>query len=60
MAVPSEDYSRQPPCSAGFFVKGERPRTHSSKKKDYENKYKFRFRAQEPDRTAHWNTTASD
>jgi hypothetical protein len=33
MAVPSEDYSRQPPCSAGFFVKGERPRTHSSKKK---------------------------
>ena len=33
MAVPSEDYSRQPPCSAGSFVKGERPRTHSSKKK---------------------------
>ena len=33
MAVPSEDYSRQPPCSAGFFVKGERPRTHRAKKK---------------------------
>jgi hypothetical protein len=33
MAVPSEDYSRQPPCSAGFFVKGERPRTHSRAKK---------------------------
>ena len=33
MAVPSKDYSRQPPCSAGFFVKGERPRTHRAKKK---------------------------
>jgi hypothetical protein len=31
--VPSEDYSRWPHGSAGFFVKGERPRTHSSKKK---------------------------
>ena len=31
--MPSEDYSRWPPCAAGFFVKGERPRTHSSKKK---------------------------
>jgi hypothetical protein len=30
---PPEDYLRWPPCSAGFFVKGERPRTHSSKKK---------------------------
>src|SRR5665213_1385201 len=33
MAVPSEDYSRQPPCSAVLFVKGDRPRAHSSKKK---------------------------
>jgi hypothetical protein len=32
-AVPSKDYSRWPPWAAGFFVKGERPRTHSSKKK---------------------------
>jgi hypothetical protein len=32
-AVPSEDYSRWPLGSAGFFVQGERPRTHSSKKK---------------------------
>jgi hypothetical protein len=31
--VPSEDYSRWPHGSAGFFVQGERPRTHSSKKK---------------------------
>jgi len=31
--VPSKDYSRWPPCSAGFFVKGERPRTHRAKKK---------------------------
>ena len=31
--MPSKDYSRWPPWSAGFFVKGERPRTHSSKKK---------------------------
>jgi hypothetical protein len=52
MAVPSEDYSRQPPCFARLFVKGERPRTHRAKKKDYENKNKFRFRAPEPDRTA--------
>jgi hypothetical protein len=59
-AVPSEDYSRWPPCAAGFFVKGERPRTHSSKKKDYENKYKFRFKAPEPDRTAQFRATASD
>jgi hypothetical protein len=33
MVVPSEDYSRQPPCSARLFVKGERPRTHRAKKK---------------------------
>ena len=32
-AVPPEGDLRWPPCSAGFFVKGERPRTHSSKKK---------------------------
>ena len=32
-AVPPEGNLRWPPCSAGFFVKGERPRTHSSKKK---------------------------
>jgi hypothetical protein len=32
-AVPSEDYSRWPPCAAGFFVKGDRPRAHSNKKK---------------------------
>jgi hypothetical protein len=58
--VPSEDYSRWPHGSAGFFVQGERPRTHSSKKKDYENKHKFRFKAPEPDRTAQFRTTAED
>jgi hypothetical protein len=58
-AVPPEGDLRWPPCSAGFFVKGERPRTHSSKKKDYENKYTFRFKAPEPDRTAQFGTTAS-
>ena len=31
--MPSKDYSRWPPCSAGFFVKGERSRTHRAKKK---------------------------
>jgi DNA repair protein RadC len=48
--VPSEDYSHWPHVSAGFFVKGERPRTHSSKKKimkTYTNSG-----APEPDRTA--------
>ena len=52
------------PVPQAFFVKGERPRTHSSKKKDYENKYKFsfsfRFRAPEPDRTAQREQTAKN
>jgi hypothetical protein len=59
-AVPSEDYSRWPPCAAGFFVKGDSPRTHAHlEKKHYENKHKFSFKfrfgfgALEPDRTAH-------
>jgi hypothetical protein len=41
MAVPSEDYSRQPPCSARLFVKGERPRTHRAKKKIMKTKTKL-------------------
>jgi len=36
--VPSVDSSHAPPCSAVFFVKGERPRTHSSKKKTMKTK----------------------
>jgi hypothetical protein len=48
------------PVPQAFFVKGERPRTHSSKKKDYENTYNFRFKAPEPDRTAHWEQTAKN
>jgi hypothetical protein len=31
--APSEDSFHWPPCFAGFFVKGERPKTHGSKKK---------------------------
>ncbi len=31
-AVPSEDHFRWPPCSAGFFVKGGTPKTHSGKR----------------------------
>ena len=38
MAVPSEDYSRQPPCCAGFFGEGREAENAQSKKKDYENK----------------------
>jgi hypothetical protein len=41
------------PVSAGIFGEGrETENAQQSKKKDYENKSKFRFRAQEPDRTA--------
>jgi hypothetical protein len=56
MAVPSEDYSRQPPCSARFFGEGRQTEdAQQSKKKDYENENsKFRFRAQEPIRTTGW------
>jgi len=51
--VPSEDYSHWPLGSAGFSVEGrETENAQQSKKKDYENKYKFRFKAPEPDRTA--------
>jgi hypothetical protein len=32
-AVPSEDYSRWPPCSRAFWVKGERPKPNSRAKK---------------------------
>jgi hypothetical protein len=35
---PSVDSSHAPPCSAVFFVKGERPRTHSSKRKTMKTK----------------------
>jgi hypothetical protein len=52
-AVPSKDYSRWPPCAAGFFREGrEAENAQQIQKKDYENKIKKEFRAPEPDRTA--------
>jgi hypothetical protein len=51
-AVPSKDYSHWPPCAAGFFREGREAENAQQQKKDYENKYKFRFKAPEPDRTA--------
>jgi hypothetical protein len=51
-AVPSKDYSRWPPCAAGFFREGREAENAQQQKKDYENIYKFRFKAPEPDRTA--------
>jgi len=52
--VPSEDYSRWPHGSAGFFVQGERPRTHSSKKKIMKTFTNFDSRLQ--NRTAQRNS----
>jgi hypothetical protein len=46
-----------------FSVEGrETENAQQSKKKDYENKYKFRFKAPEPDRTVERteNTVAAD
>jgi hypothetical protein len=59
---PSEESFHWPPCSAGSFREGREAENAQQQKKDYENiyKFRFRFRAPEPDRTALFRTTASD
>ena len=50
-AVPSKDYSRWPPCYAGFFGEGRETGLSSrAQKKDHENQVrsKSEFRAPEP------------
>jgi hypothetical protein len=43
-----------------LFREGREAENAQQQKKDYENIYKFSFKAPEPDRTAQFRTTASD